>query len=141
MPRHMCQTQSVCHNPINDLARHMSSHGSLVEHPTSVWKVMGSISIWSSLFFQVLCLYIIVYICYCFNVFKIVGKSTASQITYFNPALKQLLSWQVNFWLPVERLFKGKQNKLKYFKIYFTAKYNLHSFVLVTLKIHCWSNR
>ena len=45
----------------------MSSRGSVVEHPTSVRRVMGLITIWSSVFFQVLCLWIIVCICYLFT--------------------------------------------------------------------------
>ena len=56
-----CVIQSVCHSPINDLACHMSSHSLLVEHPTNVRKVMGLIPIWSSFFFRVFCLRIIVY--------------------------------------------------------------------------------
>ena len=36
----------------NDLARHTSSRGSVLEHPISVRKVKGSILIWSSLFFS-----------------------------------------------------------------------------------------
>ena len=39
-----------------DLARNMSSRDSVVERSTSVRKVMGSIPIWSSDFFWVLCL-------------------------------------------------------------------------------------
>ena len=45
----------------------MSSRGSVVEHPTSVRKVMGLIPIWNSVFFRVLCLPIIFYICYLFT--------------------------------------------------------------------------
>ena len=34
--------QSVCNNPICDLACHISSCSSVVKHPTSVWKVTGA---------------------------------------------------------------------------------------------------
>ena len=38
------------------LARHMSSRGPVVEHPTSVRKVIGSIPIWSSDYIKAKCI-------------------------------------------------------------------------------------
>ena len=63
---HKCHSVIVWYNPCIitqycDLALHMSSRGSVVERPTRVWKVMGSIPIWSSDFFRVLYLRIYLY--------------------------------------------------------------------------------
>ena len=52
-----CVITQYCYLP-----SYMSSRGSEVEHPSSVWKVMGSIPIWSSHFFWVPCLRMFLYI-------------------------------------------------------------------------------